>query len=92
VTTLGAFPRAKAQIEVDRVAAGVQSCHKAGDPTGRGSIRVDFEPDGRTGTVHRPPFATTTMGSCISARFLAIKVGKFEGTTQSIEKTYTITP
>lgn len=87
---LGAFPRTKAQLEVDRVTAGLQSCHKAGDPSGRGSIRIDFEPDGRTGTVHRPPFAQTPMGSCISARFLAIKMGKFEGTTQSIEKTYTI--
>lgn len=90
-TTLGAFPRTKAQLEVDRVAAGLQSCHRTGDPSGLGSIRVDFEPDGRTGTVHRPPFATVpVMGSCISARFLAIKMGKFEGTTQSIEKTYTI--
>ncbi len=90
--TLGAFPRQQALNELDRVTAGLQSCHKAGDPSGQGSIRVDFEPDGRTGTLHRPPFSQTTMGSCISARFLAIKMGKFDGTTQRIERTYTINP
>jgi hypothetical protein len=82
---LGPFPRAKAQNEVDRVGGTLASCTRAAGPFGAGSIRVDFEPDGRVGTVTRPPFAGTPEGSCISARFLAIRIGPFLGTTQSIE-------
>ena len=87
---LGAFPRARAQNEVDRVGNGLASCKRAGDPTGSGSIRVDFEPDGRVGTLLQRPFSGTPTGSCISARFLAIKIGAFTGTTQPITKTFTI--
>ncbi len=87
---LGAFPRARAQNEVDRVGNGLASCKRAGDPTGSGSIRVDFEPDGRVGTLLQRPFSGTATGSCISARFLAIKIGAFTGTTQPITKTFTI--
>src|SRR5262249_28594416 len=85
------FPRSRASTEVDRVIAGAQSCHRTGDPTGTGSIRVDFEPDGRVGTLTRPPFGTTTTGSCISGRMRAINIGQFSGTqTQSIEATFII--
>ena len=87
---LGAFPRARAQNEVDRVANGLASCKRTGDPTGSGTIRVDFEPDGRVGTLLQRPFSGTSTGSCISARFLAIKIGAFTGTTQPITKTFTI--
>jgi hypothetical protein len=87
---LGAFPRARAQNEVDRVAGTLGSCKRAGDPTGSGSIRVDFEPDGRVGTLLQRPFAGTPTGSCISAKFLGIKIGAFTGTTQPITKTFTI--
>lgn len=89
-TVLGAFPRARATNELDRVSAGLASCKRAGDPTGSGSIRVDFEPDGRVGTVLAAPFSGTSTGSCISSRFLAIKIGAFTGSTQSIARTFTI--
>lgn len=89
-TVLGAFPRARATNELDRVSAGLASCKRAGDPTGSGSIRVDFEPDGRVGTLLQKPFAGTPTGSCVAARFLAIRIGQFSGTTQSIQRTFTI--
>jgi hypothetical protein len=88
--TLGAFPRARATNELERVTASLASCKTASGPTGSGSIRVDFEPDGRVGTLLRKPFAGTTTGSCVSSRFLAIKIGKFDGTTQQVERTFTI--
>lgn len=85
------FPRSRASSEVDRVIAGAQSCHRTGDPTGTGSIRVDFEPDGRVGTLTRAPFGTTVTGSCISARMRAINIGPFQGTrAESIEATFII--
>jgi len=89
---LGAFPRARATNELDRVTAGLASCKRAGDPTGSSSIRVDFEPDGRVGTVLSRPFSGTSTGSCVSSRFLAIKIGAFTGTTQQIQRTFTIPP
>lgn len=89
---LGAFPRARATNELDRVSAGLASCKRAGDPTGSSSIRVDFEPDGRVGTVLSRPFSGTSTGSCVSSRFLAIKIGAFTGTTQQIQRTFTIPP
>ena len=87
---LGAFPRARATNELDRVTAGLASCKRAGDPAGSGSIRVDFEPDGRVGTLLQKPFAGTPTGSCVSSRFLAIKIGAFTGSTQQIPRTFTI--
>ena len=90
VTTLGPFPRARAQGEVDRIGFGLNSCSSAAGPFGSGTMRIDFEPDGRVGTVTRPPFAGTSVGTCISARFRTIKIGPFTGTTQSIEKAFII--
>jgi hypothetical protein len=87
---LGAFPRARATNELDRVTAGLASCKRAGDPTGSGSIRVDFEPDGRVGTLLEKPFSGTPTGSCIASRFLAIRIGQFTGTTQQIQRTFAI--
>lgn len=87
---LAPFNRSKAQGEVDRVGAGLASCRRTAGPFGAGSIRVDFEPDGRVGTLSRPPFAGTAVGSCISARFLAIRIGPFLGSTQNIEKPFII--
>jgi hypothetical protein len=87
---LAPFSRSKAQSEVDRVGAGLASCKRTAGPFGAGSIRVDFEPDGRVGTLSRPPFAGTAVGSCISARFLAIRIGPFLGSTQNIEKPFII--
>jgi len=84
------FPRAKALAELDRVTASLQSCKFPSDPGGTGTIRVDFEPDGRVGTLRRAPFNNNATGSCISSRFLQIKLGKFEGSRQSFERTFTI--
>jgi hypothetical protein len=90
VTTIGPFPRAKAQNEVDRIGFGLASCKSSAGPFGSGTMRIDFEPDGRVGTVTRPPFAGTSVGTCISARFRTIKIGPFTGSTQSIEKAFII--
>jgi hypothetical protein len=90
VTTLGPFPRSKAQNEVDRIGFGLASCKSSAGPFGAGTMRIDFEPDGRVGTVTRPPFAGTSVGTCISARFRTIKIGPFTGSTQSIEKSFII--
>ena len=90
VTALGPFPRSKAQGEVDRIGFGLNTCKSSAGPFGAGTMRVDFEPDGRVGTLTRPPFAGTSVGTCISARFRTIKIGPFTGTTQSIEKAFII--
>jgi hypothetical protein len=90
VVALAPFNRSKAQSEVDRVGATLASCSRSAGPFGSGTIRVDFEPDGRVGTLSRPPFAGTATGSCISARFLAIRIGAFNGSTQNIEKSFII--
>lgn len=90
VTTIGPFPRAKAQNEVDRVGFGLASCKSSAGPFGAGTMRIDFEPDGRVGTLTRPPFAGTSVGTCIAARFRTIKIGPFTGSTQSLEKSFII--
>jgi hypothetical protein len=89
-TTPGPFPRARAQAEVDRIGFGLASCKSSAGPFGAGTMRIDFEPDGRVGTITRPPFAGTSVGTCISARFRTIKIGTFTGSTQSIEKAFII--
>jgi hypothetical protein len=90
VATIGPFDRARAQAEVDRIGFGLASCKRATGPFGAGSIRIDFQPDGRVGTLSRAPFSGTPVGACISARFLAIRLGPFTGSTQQIEKAFII--
>lgn len=90
VTAIGPFPRAKAQTEVDRIGFGLASCKSSAGPFGLSTMRIDFEPDGRVGTVSRPPFAGSSVGTCISARFRTIKIGPFTGSTQSLEKSFII--
>jgi hypothetical protein len=90
-STRTSFPRSRANAEVDRVLQTAQSCHARGDPTGTGSIRVDFEPDGRVNTLTRPPFAGTTTGSCVAARMRSIRIGPFDETrAESIEATFIV--
>jgi hypothetical protein len=90
-STRTAFPRSRANAEVDRVLQTAQSCHVRGDPTGTGSIRVDFEPDGRVSTLTRPPFAGTVTGSCVAARMRSIRIGPFDETrAESIEATFIV--
>ncbi|HEY8076416.1 MAG TPA: hypothetical protein VIF62_19965 [Labilithrix sp.] len=85
------FSRSRAVSAVDNVAAGAQSCHVTGDPTGVGSIRVDFEPNGNVATLTRKPFAFTTTGECVSARMRAIRLGAFDGkANESVEATFVI--
>ena len=84
------FPAARANAELDRVIAGLQSCKFPSDTPGSGTIEVQFEPDGRTGTVRRAPFNNNATGSCISSRFLSIRLGRFEGPRRTFVRSFTI--
>lgn len=88
----GAFPRAKATNELDRVIAQVGSCKRQGEPTGAGSVLAGFEPDGRVSAQVAPPFGTTSTGACIASRVQSIRIGAFNGTKQQIQRSFTIAP
>lgn len=84
------FPRARANSELDRIASGLASCKRAEGPFGTGTIRVQFEPDGRTRVFTRPPFSSNPVATCIGTRFGAIRLGTFDGAAQSIERSFII--
>jgi predicted Zn finger-like uncharacterized protein len=87
-----AFDRAAALSTLSRAASAAQSCKRADGPTGSGRIAVTFAPSGNatTATVEGPPFAGTSVGGCVAARFRGTRVPAFGGGPVTVHKTFFI--
>ncbi len=81
-----------AKAELSKIAATLNTCKKAGGPTGSGKIMLTFSNDGKVeaATLDGKPFAKTPVGECVLARFSDAKVPTFGGGTQPTAKTFTI--
>jgi hypothetical protein len=67
-------------------------CRSATDPTGIARVQVTFAPSGRVtrALVMGPPYAGTSVGSCVASRFQEAQVPAFEGDFVTVTKTVTI--
>ena len=72
----------------------VQSCREPGGPVGAGRVAVTFAPDGSaTGaTLEGPPFAGTSVGACVVARFKKARVPPFSGSPPSMDPGFPLYP
>ena len=70
----------------------VQSCRRAGGPTGSGHVKVVFLPSGvvTSAEVDDPTFKGTPTGGCIAAKFRAARVPPFEGGNVTVGKSFTM--
>ena len=86
------FPFALAIEKMDEATASAEKeCAFPSGPFGTTVVDVTFETDGRVGTLSRKPIGGTPTGSCITAKFLAIHVGAFEGSSRTFSRAVTIT-
>jgi hypothetical protein len=88
----GAFDRAAALSALSAAASAAQACKKPDGPTGSGRIAITFAPSGNatTANVEGPPFAGTSVGGCVAARFRGTRVPPFGGAPVTVHKTFFI--
>jgi len=90
-STVVPFPLSRAVEQMDQaVIAAEKICPRASGPFGTTVVDVTFENDGRVGTSSRPPFGGTPTGACVTAQFLEIHVGAFQGSARTFSKVVTI--
>lgn len=66
------FDRGAAAAELGAIA--VRGCRATAGPSGEGTAKVTFEPDGRvSAVVISPPFDGTPVGVCLRARFAKVR-------------------
>jgi len=85
------FNMGEAKAKLGAVAESLQSC-KRGDVTGTGRVIITFSPSGRvqSAVISGPPFEGTPTGSCVAARFRAVRVPAFGGSPFSVSKHFTV--
>jgi predicted Zn finger-like uncharacterized protein len=86
------FNMGEAKARLAAVAGAVQSCKKAGGPTGTGRVVVVFAPSGaaQSASVTGDPFEGTPTGGCVANHFRAVRVPAFAGGAFSVAKSFTI--
>lgn len=85
------FPIELAFAKMDQATSDAEkSCPTASGPFGATVVDVTFENDGRVGTLSRKPIGGTPEGLCITSKFLAIKVGAFQGSARTFSRTVTM--
>lgn len=86
------FDRAAAMSALSSAASAASGCKKPDGPTGSGRVSVTFAPSGNatTANVEGPPFAGTSVGGCVAARFRAAHVPPFSGGTVTVHKSFSI--
>lgn len=87
-----AFDKNAAALALRAAEAEAGACRGAGDPSGTARVVVTFAPSGRvtTATVSGAPFAGTTTGGCIAARFRSAQVPAFTGSYVTVTKTVVV--
>lgn len=85
------FPTTRAVEAMDQaVLTAERTCPHLGPPFGSTVVEITFETDGRVGTLSHKPIGGTPIGDCITAQFLSIKLGPFEGARRTFAKVVTV--
>jgi predicted Zn finger-like uncharacterized protein len=86
------FDRGAAVSALNAAAGAASGCKKPDGPTGTGRVSVTFAPTGRvtSSNVEGPPFAGTSVGGCVAARFRGASVPPFTGSPVTVHKSFTI--
>lgn len=88
-TSTASFDRGAAAAALGGV--NVQSCKKAGGPTGPGRVTVTFAPSGAAqSAVVDPPYQGTPVGGCVAGKFRGARVPAFGGAPVRVGKSFSI--
>jgi hypothetical protein len=91
-TTDAPFDRGAALSALGNAAGAAASCKKPDGPTGSGRVSVTFAPSGNvtSSVVDGAPFAGTSVGGCVAAKFRSAHVPAFGGGPVTVKKSFSI--
>ena len=86
------FDRGAAVAALTTAAGVARACKRDDGPTGTARVKLTFAPSGSVTSVsvEGPPFAGTSVGSCIAAAFRSVHVPEFNGPPLAVAKSVTI--
>jgi hypothetical protein len=92
VAPAGRFDAAATKAPLAEAATQAQACKQSGGPTGKVTVVVTFDPNGKvsSATITDPPFAGTATGACISSALKRVSIAPFSGLPGTVSKTFSI--
>ena len=86
------FDAAATKVPLAQAASDAQACKQSGGPTGKVTVAVTFDPNGKvsSATISEEPFAGTPTGACISAALKRASIAPFSGLPGTVSKTFSI--
>jgi hypothetical protein len=92
VATAARFDPAVTKAPLAEAATEAQACKQSGGPTGKVTVVVTFDPNGKAAgaTITDAPFAGTATASCISAAMKRASIPPFSGLPGTVSKTFTL--
>jgi hypothetical protein len=87
----GSFSRGAATSALANAARRAAGCKSEDGPTGPGRVSVTFSPDGPASNVSvSPPYAGTSVGSCIATAYRSAQVPAFTGSPVTLPHSFRI--
>jgi hypothetical protein len=92
VASAARFDPAATKAPLAEAAGQAQACKQSGGPTGKVTVVVTFEPNGKvsSATITDAPFAGTATATCISAALKRATIAPFSGLPGTVSKTFSI--
>jgi hypothetical protein len=86
------FDAAATRAPLAQAATDAQACKQSGGPTGKVTVVVTFDPNGKVSgaTITDPPFAGTATATCISSALKRATIAPFSGLPGTVSKTFSI--
>ena len=86
------FEAAATKTPLAQAATEAQACKQSGGPTGKVTVVVTFDPNGKVSgaTITDAPFAGTATATCISSTFKRASIAPFSGLPGTVSKTFSI--
>jgi hypothetical protein len=86
------FDAAATKAPLAKAATDAQACKQSGGPTGKVTVMVTFDPNGKvsSATITDAPFAGTPTAACISQAMKRASIAPFSGLPGTVSKTFSI--
>jgi hypothetical protein len=86
------FDAAATKVPLAQAANDAQACKQSGGPTGKVTVVVTFDPNGKvsSATITEAPFAGTPTGACIAQAMKRASIAPFSGLPGTVSKTFSI--
>jgi hypothetical protein len=86
------FNAAATKVPLAQAASDAQACKQSGGPTGKVTVVVTFDPNGKvsSATITDAPFAGTATAACIASALKRAVIPPFSGLPGTVSKTFSI--